>query len=94
MNIKKDKIVFVLACIVTIGLVFFGGHVTGYANAAKDMHLRVTTAETTTDNCLQKMAGWCDNKRFRLVDCEDDLQVCVCVSQREVQTLQDNGEER
>jgi len=92
MNMKRDKVILVLACMLTAGLVFFGGHITGYSSAADDMHSRVTTAESTASNCLQKMSGWCDNRRFRLVDCGSDLQVCVCMSQVEVQGLRSTEE--
>mgnify|MGYP005833573355 CR=1 FL=1 len=83
----RTKIVFVLATLVVAGLVFFGGYTLGYASVTEELELRTSTAETTANNCLQKLAGWCDNKRFRLVDCGDDLQVCVCMSQQEVQSF-------
>ena len=94
MNMKKDKIIFVLVILVAVGLSFFGGYTLGYSNVDEDMRLRATTAETTANSCLIKLAGWCNNKRFRLVDCGNDLQVCVCMAQREVQDLRRNHEER
>jgi len=87
-------VVLALAILVTVGLAFFGGYTQGYADVNEDMRNRVTTAETTTNNCLNKIAGWCDNKAIRLVDCGDDLQVCVCMSQREVKGLRQSPEEK
>ena len=84
---KRNKIFLSLAVLAAVVLAFFGGYTLGYADVDEDLHARVTTAETTTRNCLNKIEGWCDNKRFRLVDCGDDLQMCVCISQGEVQTL-------
>ena len=93
MSMKKDKIFLALAVLAVVGLAFFGGYTVGYADVDKDMRSRTTTAETTTRNCLNKIAGWCDNKRVRLVDCGNDLQLCVCMSQGEVQTLRHQQEE-
>ena len=84
---KRDKIFLALTVLAVVGLAFFGGYTLGHADVDESMRLRTTTAETTTRNCLNKIAGWCDNKRFRLVDCGDDLQVCICMSQGEVQGL-------
>jgi|LWDU01.1.fsa_nt_gi hypothetical protein len=92
-RMKRDKIVWVLAVLAVSGLAFFGGYNLGYADADEDMRLRVSTAETTANNCLIKLAGWCNNKRFRLVDCGHDLQVCICMAQREVQGSRDAPEE-
>ena len=88
-RMKRNKIFLSLAVLAVVGLAFFGGYTLGYSDVDEDMRLRTTTAETTTRNCLNKMAGWCDNKRVRLVDCGDDLQVCVCMSQREVKGLRE-----
>jgi len=79
--------VFAFVVTAIAALTFFGGYSLGYASVSKDMQLRTTTAETTASNCLKKLTGWCDNNRFRLVDCGDNLQVCVCMSQREVKSL-------
>ena len=89
MRTKKDKIIFILVILVAAGLIFFGGYNLGYANVSDNVRLRVSTAETTASNCLNKISGWCDNKRFRLVDCGSDLQVCICMSQGEVQGLRE-----
>jgi hypothetical protein len=92
MKITKRQLIFALSIMAAVGLAFFGGHTLGYSSADENMRLRTSTAETTADNCLKKMSGWCDNKRFRLVDCGNDLQVCVCMSQRDVQGLKDAPE--
>ena len=92
MSMKRDKIVIILAAAAAMGLTFFGGYTLGYSNVNEDVQLRATTAETTAGNCVRKIAGWCDNKRFRLVDCGNDLQVCVCMGQREVQVLRPGHE--
>ena len=76
-----------------LAIIFFCGYMIGYSNVNKDMHQRVTEAEMTTKNCLNKMAGWCDNKRFRLVDCGNDLQICICMSQNDVEDLKKNSKE-
>ena len=90
---KKYKIISMLVALALAGLAFFGGYTLGYSNAGEDMQLRVTSAEMTANNCLNKLEGWCDNKRFRLVDCGNDLQVCVCMSQGEVQAVRHQPEE-
>jgi len=91
--IQKNKAVLGIAVIFILATTFFCGYTLGHSDIGKDTQLRVATAETTTRNCLNKIAGWCDNKRFRLVDCGDDLHACVCISQTEVQTLQQKPEE-
>ena len=85
--LKKNNVIFVLVASVVLLAVFSLGYNIGYHYVDENMRLRVTESETIANNCVKKINGWCDNKRFRLVDCGDDLQVCVCMSQRDVQAL-------
>ena len=68
-------------------LVFLGGYMLGHDVSNKDLHRRVSSADSQLVECKRELKSWCASGRIRAGMCGKHVHMCMCVSGKEIDEI-------